>query len=38
MFNASGADKADLLKWADVAMYSAKGHGGDLVQFHEPNP
>ena len=34
MFNASSADKADLLKWADVAMYGAKGSGGNRVQFH----
>ncbi len=36
LFNASGSDKADLLKWADGAMYGAKGSGGNRVKFHAP--
>ncbi len=32
------ADEADLLKWADAAMYQAKNAGRDTVRFYEGQP
>jgi diguanylate cyclase (GGDEF)-like protein/PAS domain S-box-containing protein len=35
MFMGHQASQADLLKWADVAMYDAKGAGRNMIRYHD---
>jgi diguanylate cyclase (GGDEF)-like protein len=34
MFIGHQASQADLLNWADVAMYDAKGAGRNMIRYH----
>ena len=36
LFNKHDAGQADILKWADTAMYQAKEAGCNLIQFYDP--
>lgn len=36
LFNNHEAPPADLIKWADMAMYQAKTGGGNLIRFYDP--
>ena len=36
LFHKDETSQDNILKWADVAMYQAKGAGGNLVRFYDP--
>lgn len=36
VFNNADASPADIMKWADAAMYQAKDAGRNAIRFHEP--
>jgi diguanylate cyclase (GGDEF)-like protein len=38
VFINADASQADLMQWADAAMYQAKDAGRNAIRFHEPAP